>query len=63
MLAFLAGQRLVLVAIDACAGAHHWAREIGKFGHTVRLVPPPYAKPFVSNAPFPLLHEVPDIMA
>ena len=28
------------VAMEACAGAHHWARELGKLGHAVRLIPP-----------------------
>jgi transposase len=34
-----------IVGIEACATAHHWAREIGSFGHTVRLMPPAYVKP------------------
>jgi len=38
-----------LVAIEACATAHHWAREIGRFGHTVRLMPPAYVKPYVKR--------------
>lgn len=38
-----------LVAMEACASAHHWAREIGKFGHEVRLIPPAYVKPFVKR--------------
>ena len=36
-----------LVGMEACAGAHHWARELGKFGHEVRLMPPSYVKPYV----------------
>jgi transposase len=35
--------------MEACAGAHHWAREIGALGHTVRLIPPAYVKPFVKR--------------
>lgn len=33
--------------MEACATAHCCAREIGKLGHEVRLVPPMYVKPFV----------------
>ncbi len=37
------------VAMEACASAHHWAREIGALGHEVRLIPPAYVKPFVKR--------------
>jgi transposase len=37
------------VAMEACGGSHYWAREIAKFGHTVRLIPPAYVKPFVKR--------------
>jgi transposase len=30
--------------MEACGSAHHWAREIGRLGHTVRLIPPAYVK-------------------
>ncbi len=36
-----------LVGIEACATAHHWAREIRQFRHDVRLIPPVYVKPYV----------------
>lgn len=49
VLAFLARQPVCLVAMEACASAHYWAREIGKLGHAVRLVPPSYVKPFVKR--------------
>ncbi len=29
-----------LIGIEACASSHHWARELSKLGHTVRLMPP-----------------------
>ena len=49
LLAFFAAQPPCTVAMEACAGAHHWAREIGQMGHTVRLIPPAYVKPFVKR--------------
>jgi transposase len=49
LLAFLAGQPRCLVAMEACAGAHHWGRELLAIGHTVRLIPPAYVKPFVKR--------------
>ena len=38
-----------MVAMEACSSAHYWAREIGELGHTVRLIPPTYVKPFVKR--------------
>ena len=35
----------VLIGMEACATAHHWGRELGALGHTVRLIPPAYVKP------------------
>jgi len=36
-----------LVGMEACATSHHWARELTGLGHTVRLIPPAYVKPYV----------------
>jgi transposase len=33
--------------MEACGTANHWARELTALGHTVRLIPPEYAKPYV----------------
>jgi transposase len=38
-----------LVGMEACATAHHWAREIKALGHEVRLMPPRYVKPYVKR--------------
>ena len=38
-----------LVGIEACASAHHWSRELQALGHTVRLMPPAYVKPYVKR--------------
>jgi transposase len=38
-----------LVGMEACASAHHWARELVARGHEVRLMPPAYVKPYVKR--------------
>src|SRR6202166_4476124 len=38
-----------LVGIEACASSHHWSRELQAVGHTVRLIPPAYVKPYVKR--------------
>ena len=40
VLAFFAGMPSCLVGMEACAGAHYWARELEALGHEVRLMPP-----------------------
>ena len=49
VLGFLAKHPRCVVAMEACAGAHHWGRQIGRLGHEVRLVPPAYVKPYVKR--------------
>ena len=49
VLDFFREQPRCVVAMEACGGAHHWAREIGRLGHNVRLIPPVYVKPFVKR--------------
>ena len=38
-----------LVGIEACASSQHWSRELQALGHTVRLMPPAYVKPYVKR--------------
>ena len=38
-----------LVGIEACASSHYWSRELQSLGHTVRLMPPVYVKPYVKR--------------
>ena len=38
-----------LVGIEACATSHHWSRELQALGHTVRLMPPAYVKPYLKR--------------
>ena len=49
VLAFFSAQPPCTVAMEACGSAHHWAREISKLGHHVRLIPPAYVNPFVKR--------------
>ena len=37
------------MVLEACGGAHHWARELTYLGHEVKLTPPAYVKPFVKR--------------
>ena len=34
-----------LIGMEACSGAHHWAREFARYGHTVRLMAPSSSPP------------------
>ncbi len=49
VLVFFAGLPPCLIGLEACASAHHWARELQALGHEVRLIPPQYVKPFVKT--------------
>ena len=49
VLAFFQKLPPCLVGIKACASSHHWSREPKTLGHTVRLMPPAYVKPYVKR--------------
>lgn len=48
-LSFMGERRRCLVGMEACAGAHHWGRELNKLGFEVKLMPPQYVKPYVKT--------------
>ncbi len=49
VLPFLTRLSPLLVGMEACAGSHYWAREIGKLGHHVRLMSPHLVAPYVKR--------------
>ena len=49
VLDFLASQPRCTVAMEACASAHYWGREVRQLGHEVKLIPPIYVKPLVKR--------------
>lgn len=49
MLTYFAQLETCTVALEACAGAHYWGRELGKLGHQVKLIPPQHVKPYVKG--------------
>ena len=49
MLPFFRKQPPCLVGMEACATAHHWARQLIELGHEVKLMPPHYVKPYVKR--------------
>ena len=49
ILEFFSKLRPCLVGMEACATAHHWARELKKLGHDARLMPPTYVKAYLKR--------------
>lgn len=49
VLAFFQKLPPCVVGIEACASSHHWSRELQALGHTLRLMPPAYVKPYVKR--------------
>lgn len=49
MLEHFANRQPCLIGIEACGGAHHWARELTAQGHRVRLIHAKAVRPFVTG--------------
>jgi transposase len=49
LLEFFANREPGIVAMEACGSAHHWARELRKLGHEVRLIAAQFVRPFVKT--------------
>lgn len=49
VLNFYANLKPCKIGIEACGGAHYWARELMAFGHEVRLISPQFVKPYVKS--------------
>jgi len=49
LLAFFAELEPTIVGMEACGGAHYWARELNRLGHEVRLMAPQFVKPYVKR--------------
>ena len=49
LLEFVANLPPCLIGMEACGGAHYWAREVRKLEHEVKLMPPQYVKPYVKT--------------
>jgi transposase len=49
-LAFFERLKPCVVGLEACGGAHYWARELSRMGHEARLIAPHYVKPYVKRS-------------
>lgn len=49
LLAFYEKLAPCLIGMEACGGAHHWARQLQAMGHTVRLIAPQFVKPYIKG--------------
>lgn len=49
MAKFFANLEPCLIGMEACGSAHHWARKLAGYGHTVKLMSPQFVKPYVKT--------------
>jgi transposase len=46
---FFGNVPVCLIGMEACGSAHHWARKLQSFGHTVKLMAPQFVKPYIKT--------------
>lgn len=49
MAGFFANLEPCLIGLKACGNSYHWARKLGEFGHSVKLMSPQLVKPYVKT--------------
>ena len=49
LIEFIANLKPCLIGIEACLGAHYWARTFEKMGHTVKIMAPKFVKPYIKS--------------
>src|SRR6188768_4590530 len=49
VLSYFANLEQCMIGMEACGSAHHWARKLREFGHTVKLMSPQFVKPYVKT--------------
>src|ERR1700682_95476 len=49
MVAFFSKLPPTVIGMEACGASHDWARELGQFGHTVKLIAPQHVKPYIKR--------------
>ena len=49
LMPFIAKVPPVLIGMEACGGAHYWARRFREHGHDVKLMAPQFVKPYVKS--------------
>jgi transposase len=49
LIPFIAKLPPVLIGMEACGGAHYWARRFREYGHEVKLMAPQFVKPYVKS--------------
>ncbi len=55
VMAFIAQLPPTRIGMEACGGAHDWARRFREHGHEVQLMAPQFVKPYSNNSPPPLM--------